>query len=451
MTRLAAMLLAVMVFLIPTAPSSQTKQELEQAEQLAKDFIERRIDRVSAAFMPDLQPRYSPARLGEMRDALLERAGELRYIQAAYGVPARNNQSPLAQAAVPVDFQNFSVEILLTWHAQDPASGLTGLAIRPVSRRPRVGRGRELQIDFQDASYVNRDAFTQMQLRFGTQRFPLDGMLVLPVESQSRLVPGVLLLPDRDMEDADGTLVRLKPFRDLAHGLGSRGVASLRFPRRLEVHPGAAGSVYTVEEDLLADAAIAIRQLAARPEVDPKRIYILGYGFGALAAPVVANRATGVAGLIMVAPPARYDAEFARRLMEMEGALDTMSTGERQALEGSLRYLERGNLPGGQVVGPAPAAFWYSAAEMDPAAAVGAFNGPVLLLFGGKDYLTSEREYKIWGDLYRARRKTDLRFFPLLNRWLMPSQMDGNPEERNIPAHVAPSVAGLIAEFIHQN
>ena len=75
--------------------------------------------------------------------------------------------------------------------------------------------------------------------------------------------------------------------------LPPRGVAVLRFDRR-----ACAADRF---DEQSADALAAVATLAARPEIDAKRIGLWGFSQGAWVAPVVATRSDRLGFLVLVA------------------------------------------------------------------------------------------------------------------------------------------------------
>ncbi len=75
----------------------------------------------------------------------------------------------------------------------------------------------------------------------------------------------------------------INPFRDLAEGLASRGIAVLRFEKRTKQYPEELMAEFpqmTVQEEFIDDALAAIRLLQDTPEIDAEQIYILGHSLG---------------------------------------------------------------------------------------------------------------------------------------------------------------------------
>ena len=57
--------------------------------------------------------------------------------------------------------------------------------------------------------------------------YPLNGMLTLP-DDLSEKVPAVVFVHGSGSSNMDEKIYKITPFRDLAHGLASRGIASVR-------------------------------------------------------------------------------------------------------------------------------------------------------------------------------------------------------------------------------
>ena len=87
---------------------------------------------------------------------------------------------------------------------------------------------------WRDACYVDRSRFEEIELRFGPTWFPIRGTLSLPLGEGP--FPAAILLHGSGPQDRDETIGGNKPFRDLAQGLASRGIAVLRFDKRTYSH-----------------------------------------------------------------------------------------------------------------------------------------------------------------------------------------------------------------------
>jgi dienelactone hydrolase len=132
----------------------------------------------------------------------------------------------------------------------------------------------------------------------GTTR--LAGTLTLP--ASDRAVPAVVLVTGSGPQDRDECVFGVRPFRQLADHLARHGIATLRYDDR-----GTASSTgdfrSATTDDFADDADAAVRLLAARPEIDHRRIGVLGHSEGGVIAPLVAVRDRTVAFIVLWAAP----------------------------------------------------------------------------------------------------------------------------------------------------
>jgi uncharacterized protein len=126
--------------------------------------------------------------------------------------------------------------------------------------------------------------------------------------------PAVLLIPGSGAVDMNETLAKnAKPFWQIAQYLSERGFAVLRYDKR------GVGANHTVDQnvwgnvtinDLIQDSKKALSVLIQQPEVDPKRISVLGHSEGTAYAPRVAIvDSTKVKNVILMAALAQNPAK----------------------------------------------------------------------------------------------------------------------------------------------
>lgn len=126
----------------------------------------------------------------------------------------------------------------------------------------------------------------------------LAGTLTLP-EGEGPF-PAVVLISGSGAQDRDESLMGHRPFLVLADHLTRKGIAVLRYDDRGV--GGSTGNVFTATlEDTAGDVMAAMALLAARPEIDPRRIGLLGHSEGGIVAPMVASRRMDVAFVVMLA------------------------------------------------------------------------------------------------------------------------------------------------------
>src|SRR5450432_3593292 len=97
--------------------------------------------------------------------------------------------------------------------------------------------------------------------------------------------PAVVLLHGSGPNDRDESIGPNKPFRDLAGGLASQGIAVLRYEKRTKAHAARFSAELkervTVQEEVVDDALLAVQRLRQTAGIDPRRLYVLGHSLGA--------------------------------------------------------------------------------------------------------------------------------------------------------------------------
>jgi pimeloyl-ACP methyl ester carboxylesterase len=145
---------------------------------------------------------------------------------------------------------------------------------------------------------------TEREVTFKSGPFTLAGTLQLP--SAGGPWPAVLLVPGSGRIDRDENApkLRINAFHDIAAHLATQGVASLRYDKQ---GMGASeGSFWDAGLfDNVADASAALNWLKAQPEIRPDKVFLLGHSEGAIISTRLGGTGTDVAGIILLAGPAR--------------------------------------------------------------------------------------------------------------------------------------------------
>ena len=149
--------------------------------------------------------------------------------------------------------------------------------------------------------------------------------------------PAVLLISGPGPQDRDETIAGHKPFLVLADYLTRRGIAVLRVDDR-----GTAKSTGNFDKsttlDFASDADASLRYLRSRPDVDSRRIGLIGHGEGAIIAPMVAVKNPDIAFLVLLAGTAVPGEEVLLAQTERSEAAANM-TDEQIAADGDIGKL----------------------------------------------------------------------------------------------------------------
>ena len=132
----------------------------------------------------------------------------------------------------------------------------------------------------------------------------LAGTLTLPRGAASGTpVPAIVTITGSGQEDRDEAISMFKgyrPFREFADSLGRRGIAVLRMDDRGFGASGGDPSQAT-SADFAQDIRAGLAYLRTRPEIDGKRLGLVGHSEGGLIAPLVASQEPGLKGIVLLA------------------------------------------------------------------------------------------------------------------------------------------------------
>ena len=262
------------------------------------------------------------------------------------------------------DFERAQVDAQIAFDAQER---IAGLSFRPQAQPAAA---------YTAPPYVNSAAFKEEDVVVDAGGWPLPGTLSVP--SGAGPFPAVVFVHGSGQHDRDETIGPNKPFRDLAWGLASRGIAVLRYEKRTRQHQQRVAQIqgsFTVKEEAIDDAVAAVALLRTRAVVRADRIFVLGHSLGAMLAPRIAAADPRVAGLVLMAGPVRSleqsVVDQVRYLANVDG---TVSPDEQtqinmaDALMAAVRDLKPGDPPIQTMFVSAPASYWldlkgYSAPE----------------------------------------------------------------------------------------
>ena len=345
-----------------------------------------------------------------------------------------------------VAFQTSIVVFRFTFDFDGQIAGLFFGAIRPTD-------------SFPVPDYADADAFTESNVVVGQGGdWPLPGTLTLPVGPGP--FPAVVLVHGSGPGDRDETVGLVKPFRDLAWGLASQGIAVIRYEKRTLAHHDRVieqAASFTLADETVDDALAAIELLGQVGRIDPARIFVLGHSLGGYAVPLISAQAQNIAGYVLLAAAARPIPELLVEQLEYIAALDGEVTGDEfETLESArvtavdIEALQFGSDPSALLLGASPA-YWRYLVGYTPAEEALAIAAPMLILQGGADYQVTVQDYGQWRSALGDRSDIAFQLYPNLNHLFVEINGISTPKDALTPANVSQQVIEDIAAWVAGN
>lgn len=417
--------LLVCVAFVPCA-LTQAPDPAGSARKALDFFLAGKYPELNQMFAAGTKASYTP-------DALAKLGNEAKAWGAVQkiGQPSSNNMGLVTVVTIPVEFAQRNIDFTFPVNAED--------LISQMYMRPG-------QTPWQRPDYVKPAAFQTREVTVGTDEWKLPGTLTLPLDK--RPCPAIVLVADEGPNDRDQSVYAVKMFRDLAEGLASRGIAVLRYEKRTRYYATKLreGS-YTMDDETVHDAEAALALLRTIPEIDGRRMFVLGLGTGGYIAPRIAADDGHLAGLIIVNSPSKPLEDWYVETAQAAGAtgikLETVKT---QAMR--VKRLDPGDADSPSLF-LLPAAWWLDLKGYDAPAETKKLLMPILIVQGGRDFQVIPQEFDGWKTALSARRDVTLKQYPNLNHYLIAGEGKSSEAEYKKPnQHVAPEVIDDIIKFV---
>jgi dienelactone hydrolase len=396
---------------------------------------------VAARFDTQMQKELPQAKLSESWGELVAKAGKFQKVTATEVKPQPGGYHCVAMTCA---FEHAPEgDALVTF---DEAGRIAGLYFGP--------RPTEQIKEWEAPSYATPDRFEEVPVKVSTGAWHLPGTLSLP--KGKRPCPAVVLIPGSPPLDQDESIGPNKVFKDLAWGLASRGIAVLRYTKRTCQYGAGLGggfiSSFSPRDELIDDAHAAFTLLAARREIDPAHIYLVGHSLGGVAAAMVAADESRVAGVVLLGTPS---SNLLTALVEREE--DAAREGKQANAGGpsmlaALKKIRSGETAPGSTLDimgmKTPASYFLEMRKYDTGNTTAKLKAPVMVLLGGHDAQVPDREFERWKNVLSAKKDATVKLYPGLFHLFMPSaskDKGDTPEDWMRPAHVSREVVDDVA------
>ena len=342
----------------------------------------------------------------------------------------------------------------------------TTVSFRVVYNQSGQISGFNIQLDtsatpYHPPEYVHAETFHEIEVTVGSGAWALPGTLTLPQGDGP--FPAAVLVHGSGPHDQDETIGPNKPFRDLAWGLASQGVAVLRYEKRTKAYSARftpeVNARLTDQEEVIDDALLAVRLLRQTPGIDPRRIYVLGHSLGATLAPRIGQQDPGIAGLVIMGGITRTleDTILGQftYLYSLAGAMTDAHKAELEELKIKVARVKSldasGAVPAKDLPLGIQPAYWLSLHGYHPDEVAKKLDMRIFVLQGGRDYqVTLDGDFPAWQKALGGKNGAALKVYPSLFHLFIPGEGPSTPNEYMVEGHVSGEVIEDIAEWIKQ-
>ncbi len=346
----------------------------------------------------------------------------------------------LVRVSVPLTQERSKLSVVMSI---DGTGMLQGFRLAPTTT-----------IAWKPPAYAKLNKFTEEEVRIQAGSMVVKGTLSLP--SGKGPHAAVVLLSGGGPFDRDETYGPNKPLKDIAWGLASQDIATLRFDKVTYAHSDVVNSNgFTMGEEYIPYTIAAIHMLQKYSLVDPERVFVLGHSMGGKVAPRIAAAESSIAGLIILAGDTQPMQQAAVRVARYLASVDP-SDANKRAVEIISRQAQMVDSPDLSLSTEAAllpfgfsASYWLDVRNYDPVVVASAINKPMFIAQGGRDYqVTVKDDFSRWKASLGQRDNVTFRIYAADNHLFFPGKGQSTPVEYELPQHVDAALVRDIALWI---
>jgi dienelactone hydrolase len=438
MALLVTACLAFVTFMQAPAPAADPKAHAAAviAAMTGQDF-----SKIEAEFDDKMKAALPAGRLAVTWQGLVAQVGALKGCGGDVRVRAIADKQ---MVITPCEFERAKIDVQLAF---DTANRISGFVMRPAAAA----------VPYEPPAYATPSSYTESDVTVGSGEWALPGTLTMPAGPGP--FPAIVLVHGSGPNDRDETVGANRPFKDLALGLASRGIAVLRYDKRSKVYGAKMSDIpgLTVKEEVIDDSMAAVALLRTQPKIDPARVFVLGHSLGGMLIPRIAAADPKLAGVVVMAGAARpIGVALVAQTLYLARADGMVSPAEQAQIAETVKLAEaidavtREDASRGKAVFNVPASYWLDLRGYDPPSAAKEVKLPMLVLQGERDYQVTMEEFAKWKAALGDRRDVTFRSYPSLNHLFEPGTGKSLPAEYNQASHVDQAVVDDIAVWIRR-
>jgi dienelactone hydrolase len=311
------------------------------------------------------------------------------------------------------------------------------------------------RVKYSFPSYADTSRFTENEIVLHTGEFALPGTLSIPKGPGP--FPLVILVHGSGPNDRDETIGPNKPFKDLAVGLASNGIACLRYEKRTRVAADRLDiNTLTLYEETVEDVISAVNQARTIKRIDPKKIIVLGHSLGGYSIPLIVSKIPNLYGVVMMAASARPLEDLVLEQTTYILGLDSLTKEDQESIEiikqqnARVKQLKPGDkVRQDSLTLGLPANYWLYLNHYPHLSMAAQMKCRVLVLQGERDYQVNMKDFALWQQVFAKRKNVTMKSYPSLNHLFIEGTGKSRPEEYMSQGHIPDYVIRDIVTWIN--
>ena len=424
-----------MVLVILFASYSFGQDFRAKADRFMQDLTTEKYDSAVVDFSPEVLAQLPANMLKQVWTGIAAQLGGFKKYTFAKFLQADTTFAYI----YTFEFDKMNLTALVSYNPSGKINGFYFRQVEPSEQKKPA---------YRIPPYVDTTKFTEAEIA-------IPGPTPVPASRVTakigRPAPVVLLVPGSGPNDRNETLLENQPFKDIAWGLGSLGIASIRFDTRSYVVGMQKTAALDLNGYLMDDIASCLTYIRSEPTLfDTSRIFILGHSLGGVVAPLAAKRDGPLAGIIMMSASARPLTDVVISQYEYLGSLQRDSLKdvvEEQiaSVKEACDRIRKRTFPKDQVFLFASGKVWFDLLDNDNVAAAKGLTIPMLLLFGGRDYQVTDADRQLWNQALADRPNVVIKQYDDLNHLYQPGA--GKASNTEYTSNLAPVEGRVLVDI----
>lgn len=341
-------------------------------------------------------------------------------------------------------FERQTIDLKLVFDDQDSIVGFFYVPVHHCNS----------QSAYSTPAYASPPSMEEEDIQINSDSLTLHASIVLPKDEFQAIC---ILVQGSGPQDRDESIGPNKPFKDLALGLASNGIGTIRYDKRYFTYRSINEDI-TIRSEAVDDVLAIIDYVKEKESLNSKPIFIIGHSLGGMLAPYIASLSSDVQGITMMAANAYSLEEIVlsqyKYLFNLDNSISPKEEEALAELDRQITYLKdslsESSSPK-ELPLNLPPAYWISLIDYDQVETAKKLTIPMLILQGKRDYQVNMDNYELWKKSLEGKENVSFKVYDQLNHLFLAGEGVPTPNEYeeigNIPDYVIKDITNWIKQM----